>query len=135
MAGNPITADQRGKAKPADGDADCVNKCDMGAFELQDGPCPRGMPPRIVNFKLAKSDPHIAFQWTLYCEAQGGFNLFQTDTRAEVSSLRLENSFTPFLHAEPNEALPFVYTDGMINGLAYYQVLGVCIDTQTEGEN
>ncbi len=33
--GNPITIDQRGEPRPADGDGDGKTRCDIGAFELQ----------------------------------------------------------------------------------------------------
>jgi hypothetical protein len=33
--GNPLTTDQRGQPRPADGDGDGVATCDIGAFELQ----------------------------------------------------------------------------------------------------
>ena len=37
--GNPLTTDQRGEMRPADGDCDGVPICDIGAYEVSDSDC------------------------------------------------------------------------------------------------
>jgi hypothetical protein len=46
VAMNPVTTDQRGIARPIDGDGDGTIRCDVGAYEAP--PCTNGEPPQIT---------------------------------------------------------------------------------------
>jgi hypothetical protein len=115
----------------------------MGAFDISiPDPCeicmacPGGLPERIRGFKLTKSGADIEFFWPYDGKAEGGYNLYYTDTASEIPGLRSSNpAYTPFLTAGPLSPLPVPYSDGVNLGLTYYQILGVCSDGKTEGPN
>lgn len=104
---------------------------------LQTG-CKLGVPDRIARLLLVHRGNDMEFYWPFDPKAEGGYNFYMTETKADIPNLRLENPPPipdPFAAAGPAQVMPYVYTNGVRSGLTFYQILGVCSDNTTEGPN
>ncbi|MFC2173590.1 metallophosphoesterase [Acidobacteriota bacterium] len=100
--------------------------------------CPQGAPKRVWPMLAVREGSDMEFFWTPDPRAEGGYNLYSSDSKTDIPNLRLENPPPipdPILSVPDSSTSSVILPDGIAQGLLFYQILGICMDGETEGPN
>ena len=115
----PISSDQRGEGRPADGNGDGTAGCDIGAFERQEGETAID----LLFFVARPAADRVLLAWETATEVDNaGFNLWRSEAE-DGEYVRINETLIP---AEGNATSGAAYRyadDDVTRGVTYYYKL------------